>query len=55
MSGNQLPYNTRNMEERGRCHGSGLPGKVGQKKGGYTDAPSTKNRKTIGKPPRKMN
>jgi hypothetical protein len=43
------------MEHAGRFHGSGLAGKVGQKKGSYVDGPVPKNGKTVGDPPRKMN
>jgi hypothetical protein len=48
----QLPYDKRNMEQAGTERGSGIRGKTGKKKGGFSDlAPSKK--KDIGKPPRK--
>lgn len=51
----QLPYDKRNMENAGIERGSGLKGKTGKKKGGYSDLTPTKSKKQIGKPPRKMN
>lgn len=37
-SANLLPYNTRNMEQVGIYQGSGKRGKVGTKKGTFTDS-----------------
>lgn len=50
----ELPYNTRNNGTVGQYHGSGIRGKVGEKKGGHADLqPSRMQNK--GKPPTKMN
>lgn len=54
MKGNgELPYLSRNMENAGRYRGSGLRGKTGKKKGGFSDLTPSK-KKSIGKPPTKM-
>ncbi len=50
----ELPYNSKNMENAGIYRGSGLRGKTGKKKGGYTDN-ALSSKKVIGKPPSKMN
>ncbi len=50
----ELPFNKRNMENAGIYHGSGLRGKTGLKKGGFSSLASYSS-KQIGKPPRKMN
>jgi hypothetical protein len=50
----QLPFDTRPMENAGVYRGSGLKGKTGKKKGGYTDVTARRS-KNVGKPPSKMN
>jgi hypothetical protein len=50
----QLPYNTRNMENFGIERGTGIRGKTGKKKGGFSDQASS-SKKSTAKPPRKMN
>lgn len=51
----ELPYDKRNMENAGIYRGSGLRGKTGKKKGGFSDLSPSKSKKRIGKPPSKMN
>lgn len=50
----QLPFDTRPMEGAGIYRGTGLPGKKGEKKGGFTDVYAIRG-KPVGKPPLKMN
>ncbi len=49
----QLPFNTRHMENSGRYHGTGLKGKTGLKKGSFANQVPSKGEQK-GKPPTKM-
>lgn len=48
-----LPFLSRNMSQAGKYQGSGLRGKTGLKKGGFSDV-NPEGKTTKGKPPRKM-
>jgi hypothetical protein len=51
----QLPYDYRNMEQAGKYRGVGQAGKVGIRKGTFTDTQSKEKRLKDEPPPRKMN
>lgn len=50
-----MPYDDRNVDSAGKYRGIGQPGKVGMKKGTFTETPPSERLLPKNAPPRKMN